>query len=51
MPEICWEEVAEEILSNIRVEVWLGIWTLALRLIDQYTNYYTMAIMDSGCSY
>ena len=34
-PEICWKEVAEEIFSDFRFNVWPGIWT---RLKSQQTT-------------
>ena len=39
LPEICWEEIAEEILFAFCFEVWPGARTLALRLISQHTTY------------
>ena len=39
LPEICWEEIAEEILFVFRFDVWPGTGTLAFRLISQYTIY------------
>ena len=39
LPEICWEENAEEILFVFRFDVWPGAWTLAFRLISQHTTY------------
>ena len=41
--EICWEEIAEEILFVFRFDVWPGTRTLAFRLISRHTNYYTTA--------
>ena len=38
-PEICWEEIAEEILFVFRFGVWPGTRTLAFRLIGQHTTY------------
>ena len=34
LPEICWEEIAEEILFVFHFEVWPGARTLAFRLIS-----------------
>ena len=39
LPEICWEEIAEEILFVFRFDVWPGTRTLAFRLISQHTIY------------
>ena len=39
LPEICWEEIAEEILFVFRFDVWPGTRTLAFRLISQHTTY------------
>ena len=39
LPEICWEEVAEEIFFVFRFDVWPGTRTLAFRLISQHTTY------------
>ena len=39
LPEICWEEIAEEILFVFRLDVWPGTRTLAFRLISQHTTY------------
>ena len=36
LPEICWEEIAEEILFVFYFDVWPGARTLALRLISQH---------------
>ena len=38
-PEICWEEIAEEILFVFRFDVWPGTRTLAFRLISQHITY------------
>ena len=42
-PEICWEEVAEEIFFIFRFDALIGIRTRALRLISQHTTYLTTA--------
>ena len=39
LPEICWAEIAEEILSVFCFDVWTGARTLAFRLISQHTTY------------
>ena len=39
LPEICWEEIAEEILFVFGFDVWPGTRTLAFRLISQHTTY------------
>ena len=39
LPEICWEEIAEEILFAFYFYVWPGTRTLAFRLISQHTTY------------
>ena len=40
LSEIYWKEVAQEIFFfKLSFEVWPGIWTMALRLITQHTNY------------
>ena len=39
LPEICWEEIAEEILFVFCFDVWPGACTLAFRLISQHTTY------------
>ena len=39
LPEICWEEIAEEIFFVFCFDVWRGVRTLALRLISQHTTY------------
>ena len=39
LPEICWEEIAEEILLVFRLDVGPGTRTLAFQLISQYTTY------------
>ena len=39
LPEICWKEIAEEILFVFRFDVWPGTRTLAFRLISQHTTY------------
>ena len=39
LPEICWEEIAEEILFVFWFDVWPGARTLAIRLIIQHTTY------------
>ena len=39
LPEICWEDIAEEILFYVFCfDVWPEAWTLALRLISQHTT-------------
>ena len=38
LSEICWEEIAEEILFVFRFDVWPGTRTLAFRLISQHTT-------------
>ena len=38
LPEICWAEIAEEILFIFYFDVWTGAWTLAFRLISQHTT-------------
>ena len=43
LPEICWEEIAEEILFVFCFDVWHGARILSLRLIKQHTTYYTTA--------
>ena len=43
LPEICWEEIAEEILFIFRFDVWPGARTLAFHLISQHTTYLTRA--------
>ena len=40
LPEIYWEEIAEELLFVFRFDVWPGTRTLAFRLVSQHTNYY-----------
>ena len=42
LPEICLEEVTEEIFVHISFvgDVWPGAWTEASRLISQHTTYY-----------
>ena len=37
LPEICWEEIAEEILFVFCFDAWSGARTLAFRLISQQT--------------
>ena len=44
LPEICWEEIAKEILFVFRFDVWRGTRTLAFRLIGQHITYYITAI-------
>ena len=39
LPEICWEQIAQEILFVFRFDVWPGTLTLAFRLISQHTSY------------
>ena len=39
LPEICWEEIAAEILFVFCFDVWPGARTLAFRLISQHTTY------------
>ena len=39
LPEICWEEIAEEKLFVFRFDVWPGARSLALHLISQHTTY------------
>ena len=39
LPEICWEEITEEILLVYCFDVWPGVLTLALRLISQHITY------------
>ena len=39
LPEICSEEIAEEILFVFCFDVWPGTRTLAFRLISQHTTY------------
>ena len=39
LPEICWEEIAEEILIVFCFDVWSGCRTLGLRLRSQHTTY------------
>ena len=39
LPEICWEEIAKEILFVFRFDVWPGTRTLTFRLISQHTTY------------
>ena len=40
LPEICWEEKADQIFFFIfRFDVWPGIWNRALRLLSQYSTY------------
>ena len=39
LPEICEEEIAEEIFFVFRFDVWYGTQTLAFRLISQRTYY------------
>ena len=39
LPEICWEEITEEILFVFCFDVWPRARTLALRLISQHTTY------------
>ena len=39
LPEICWEEIAEEIFFVFCFDVWPGERTLTLRLISQHTTY------------
>ena len=39
LPEICWEEIAEEILFVFCFDVWPGAGTLASRLISQHITY------------
>ena len=39
LPEICWEEIAGQILFVFCFDVWPGAWALALRLISQHTTY------------
>ena len=36
LPDICWEEVTEEIFSYFRFDVWPGVWTRALRSNKPY---------------
>ena len=44
LPEICWEESAEEILFVFCFDVWPGARILAFRLISQHTTYQTTTI-------
>ena len=46
LPEICWEEIAEEILFVFCFDVWPGVRTLAFRLISQHTTYQTTATVS-----
>ena len=39
LPEICWEDIADEILFVFCFVVWPGTRSLALRLISQHTTY------------
>ena len=39
LPEICWEEIAEEILFVFRFDVWPATRTQSFRLISQHTIY------------
>ena len=39
LPEICWKEVAVEIFSYFRFDVWPGVWTRVLHLISQHNSY------------
>ena len=39
LPEICWEEITEEILFVFSFDVWPGARNLAFRLISQHTTY------------
>ena len=39
LPEVCWEEIAEEILFVFCFDVWPGARTQAFRLISQHTTY------------
>ena len=39
LPEICSEEINEELLSGFCFDVWPGVRTLALRLISQHATY------------
>ena len=39
LPEIGWEEIAEEMLFVFRFDVWPGTQTLAFRLTSQHTTY------------
>ena len=39
LPEICWEEGAEEIFSYFPFDAWSGILTQDLCLISQYTSF------------
>ena len=45
LPEICWEDIAEQILFVFCFDVLPGARTLDLSLISQYTTYYTMATL------
>ena len=47
LPDICWEEIAEEIHFVFCFDVWLGVRTLAFCLISQHTTYQTTAIYVS----
>ena len=38
LPEICWEEIGEEVLFVFDFDVWPGARTLTLRLISQHTT-------------
>ena len=39
LPEICWDEIAEEIFFVFRFDVWPGTRTLAFGLISQHTTF------------
>ena len=39
LPEICWEEMADELLFVFCFDVWPRARILALRLISQHTTY------------
>ena len=39
LPEICWEEVPEEIFSYFRLDVWSGIWTWTDLTSNRPTHY------------
>ena len=39
LPEICWEEIAEEIIFVFCFDIWPGARILALRLISQHATY------------
>ena len=39
LPEICWEEIAEEMFFVFCFDIWLGARTLAFHLRSQHTTY------------